>query len=80
MPACHLQLEVWMKPLAGGGKAVGLFNRLDSPAEVSVRFRDIEVGPTAAVRDLWSRKDAGGFQEKFRAEVPIHGVVMFKIR
>jgi alpha-galactosidase len=85
-------LEVWMKPLADGSKAVGLFNRqytLPSPLEpvyadrsvqVTVHFRDIGVGETAAVRDLWARKDLGTFKDSYTAPVDTHGVVMIKVR
>jgi len=73
-------LEVWMKPLADGSKAVGLFNRELGPMPVTVYFKDVGVGDVAAVRDLWAGKDLGIFQEKFVANVPEHGVVMIKVR
>jgi alpha-galactosidase len=74
------QLEVWVKPLADGSKAVGLFNRGESVMPVTAYFQDIGVGETATVRDLWPRKDVGTFRESFAAQVPKHGVVMIKVR
>jgi alpha-galactosidase len=73
-------LEVWMKPLADGSKAVALFNRSVSGLPISVRFTAIGVGHSAHVRDLWSRKDLGTMTEKFTAEVPKHGAVLIRIK
>jgi alpha-galactosidase len=73
-------LEVWVKPLADGSKAVGLFNRGESVMPVMAYFQDIGVGETASVRDLWARKNLGSFRGSFAAEVPKHGVVMIKVK
>src|SRR5579859_8014103 len=67
-------LEVWVKPLADGSKAVGLFNRGESPMKVTVHFKDIGLGNSARVRDLWARKDLGTYQGSYSAIVPRHGV------
>jgi alpha-galactosidase len=73
-------LEVWMKPLADGSKAVGLFNRSESGLAISVRFGAIGAGHSALVRDLWARKDLGTLAEKYAADVPRHGAVLIKVR
>jgi alpha-galactosidase len=73
-------LEVWMKPLADGSKAVGLFNRSGSGIPISVRFAAIGVGRSAQVRDLWARKDLGTMTEKYTAQVPRHGAVLIKVK
>jgi alpha-galactosidase len=72
-------LEVWVKPLTGGRKAVGLFNRELGTMAVTVYFRDIRVGADARLRDLWARKDLGRFHEKYTANVAGHGVVMVQV-
>jgi alpha-galactosidase len=74
------ELEVWAKLLADGSKAVGLFNRGESVMPVTAYFRDVGVGDTAAVRDLWQSKDLGVFTSSFTAQVPRHGVVMVKVK
>jgi alpha-galactosidase len=71
-------LEVWVKPLADGSKAVGLFNREGAPLPVTVSFCDAGLPASVQLRDLWARKDLGVFQESFTATVPRHGVVMLK--
>ena len=73
-------LEVWEKPLADGSKAVGLFNRGESPMPVTVLFKEIGAGASVSIRDLWERKDLGSFKGSYTAQVPRHGVVLLKIR
>ncbi len=73
-------LEVWMKPLADGGKAVGLFNRGRSGLAISVMFGVIGAGHSARVRDLWARKDLGTFAEKYTVNVPRHGAALIKVK
>jgi alpha-galactosidase len=71
-------LEIWAKPLAGGAKAVGLFNLSDQPAWLEVHFAELGfVGPVKA-RDLWAAKDLGMIWA-YRVEVPEHGVVMLRV-
>ena len=73
-------LEVWMKPLADGSKAVGLFNRELGSIPVTVRFSDLGVQNAVSVRDLWTRKDLGVYQNHFTAPVRGHGVVLLRVR
>jgi alpha-galactosidase len=73
-------LEIWMKPLADGSKAVGLFNRGEDASSITVYFKDVGVGETAEVRDLWARRDLGTFEDKFTAEVARRGVVMIRMK
>jgi alpha-galactosidase len=72
-------LEVWARPLADGGYAVGLFNRGEAAAKVTARWSDIGVKGAHAVRDLWEHADKGAVADEYTAEVPSHGVVMIKI-
>ena len=55
--------EVWVKPLAGGGRALLLFNRGDAPATIRATAEQVgwPAGVRAKVRDLWAHKDAGGW-------------------
>jgi alpha-galactosidase len=73
-------LEVWTKQLADGSKAVGLFNRGEGSMPITAYFKDLGVGEAAVVRDLWKRQDLGTFKESFTAEVPMHGVVMVRVK
>jgi alpha-galactosidase len=71
--------EVWKKPLATG-VAVGLFNRADVPAKISVKWTEVGVTKkNPKVRDLWAHKDIDSASD-FSADVPAHGVVMLTVR
>jgi alpha-galactosidase len=72
-------LEVWSKPLADGGYAVGLFNRGAATAKITAKWSDVGVTGSHAVRDLWAHKDLGKMADSFSADVPSHGVVMVRI-
>ncbi len=75
-------VEVWMKPLSGGERAVILFNRGSVTAPVSVSWEQIGLAPgiDAQVRDLWARKDLGSIKDRFTARVEPHGVVMIRVQ
>jgi len=73
-------LEVWVKPLADGGKAVGLFNRGESTMPVTVHFKDIGLNRPVSIRDLWARKDLGSFNGSYTAQVPRHGAALLRIK
>ncbi len=72
-------IQVFARPLADGGHAVGLFNLGDSTAKVTARWNDIGITGSHKVRDLWKHADLGAFKDEFSADVPSHGVVMIKI-
>ncbi|HKD37176.1 MAG TPA: putative Ig domain-containing protein, partial [Pirellulales bacterium] len=44
--------EVWAKPLANGGWAVGLFNRGEQPAVVAIDVSQLKLSGTKRLRDL----------------------------
>jgi alpha-galactosidase len=73
------RLEVWVKPLADGTKAVALFNRGLQRAGVSASWTDLGVTGTQLVRDLWQQRDLGTFSNNFTASVPAHGAVLVKV-
>ena len=72
-------LEVWIRELEDGSKAVGLFNRGEFAATVSAKWTDVGVSGKQRVRDLWSQKDVGLFEHGYSAEVPRHGTVLIRI-
>jgi alpha-galactosidase len=73
-------LQVWMKPLKDGSRAVALLNRSEAPAEFGIALARLGLqANTAAVRDLWAHRDLGTVTNHFRATVPAHGVVMVRI-
>jgi len=73
------QIEVWAKPLNDGSKAVGLFNLSEKKQRISVSWDQLKINGSKQIRDLWKQKDIGVFNNSFSAEVPVHGVIFFKI-
>ncbi|MGH9652990.1 MAG: glycoside hydrolase family 27 protein [Bryobacteraceae bacterium] len=71
-------LEVWMKPLSDGSKAVGLFNRDEHSMKMTVDFGDLGIHGSAEARDLWAHKNLGTLSRSFSATVPRHGTVLVK--
>jgi alpha-galactosidase len=71
--------EVWVKKLADGGEAVGLFNRGAAAAEMTVKWADVGVNGKHKVRDLWKRSDEKWDAAGFTASVPSHGVVLLRV-
>jgi alpha-galactosidase len=74
--------EVWSKPLQDGSRAVVLFNRGTTNAEISVAWEDLGFPAhlSAKVRDLWQSKDLGEQKGKFSATVAPHAVVMVTVK
>lgn len=72
--------EVYARTLEDGSWALGLFNRSEEAAEVSVTWSQIGVGKNQVVRDLWRQQELGLFAERFSAKVAAHGVVLVRVR
>ena len=72
-------LEIWVKLLADGSHAVGLFNRSESATKMTLDFTSIGAPASAKLRDLLDHKDLGTVQNSYSAEVPTHGVVLVKV-
>ncbi len=72
-------LEIWVKPLADGSQAVGLFNRTEGVFKIRLDSALIGVPPSAKLRDLLDHKDLGPIKDSFTAEIPQHGVVMLRV-
>ncbi len=78
--AVHDDLEVWVKDMEDGTKAVGLFNRGEEAPTVTAKWADLGVKGQQVVRDLWRQKDLGTYTGEFKASVPRHGVVLVRVR
>ena len=69
-------VEIWAKPLKGGAKAIGLFNRDDTALPITLKLSDVGFSGGAKARDIWQAKDLGKLQGTYTATVPRHGVVL----
>ena len=69
-------VEIWAKPLKGGAKAIGLFNRNDTALPITFKLSDVGFAAGAKARDVWQAKDLGKLQATYTATVPRHGVAL----
>jgi alpha-galactosidase len=72
-------LQVWVKPLEDGSRAVGLFNCGELAAPITASWAKLGLTGKQTVRDLWRQQDLGGCETAFTATVPSHGVMLVKI-
>jgi alpha-galactosidase len=71
--------EVWVRDLAGGDRAVAAFNRAAAPAKVTLKWADLGMKTPTAGRDLWTAKDVSFAGTEQAADVPAHGVVLWRV-
>jgi alpha-galactosidase len=74
--------DIWVRPLAGGGRAVALLNRGTAAAPITVNWQQLDYPEhlPARIRDLWQAKDVGTVRANYTAVVPPHSVVMLKVQ
>ena len=72
-------VEIWAKQLNGGEKAVGLFNRDDTPLPISLKLSEVGFPGGAKARDIWAAKDLGSITGTYTVTVPRHGVVLLRL-
>jgi len=74
------QIQVWLKELHDGGKAIGIFNLGDDTANFEVNFETLGIKGQKKLRDLWRQKDIGSSNNGKRSvRVAPHGVVLLKV-
>ena len=74
--------EIWVRPLADGSKAIGMFNRADEwsgPAKIQINFRDLGFSSPVSVRDVWAGENLG-IMKSYEARVLGHGVVLLRVK
>jgi len=74
-------LQLWVKPLSGGAKAVALFNFVtdDVPQPILLRLKDVGFQGPVHARDLWAHKDLGLLHDSYSVTPPKGGVVMLRL-
>lgn len=72
-------LEIIVKELADGGKAIGLFNVNEEDRVVTLGWELAGLEGKKVVRDVWRQKDIGTYEGSFKANVRPHGTVLLKV-
>jgi alpha-galactosidase len=71
--------QIWVKELADGSRAIGLFNLGEGPQKISLAWSQLGLSGVQQVRDLWRQQDLGARARDFTAVVPRHGVVLIRV-
>jgi alpha-galactosidase len=71
-------LEIWVKPMADGGKTIAIFNRGDEPVFRSFDLTQYGASKSSKMRDLWSHTDAGKASTPYSVQIASHAVVMLR--
>jgi alpha-galactosidase len=73
-------IQVWVKELKDGSKAVGIFNLGEQPAKPTIPYSSLGFPAQLKVRDLWRQKDLTSVDKAFAPRIPAHGVVLLKVK
>jgi hypothetical protein len=72
--------EIWVRDLAGGDKAVAVFNRAADKAAVTVKWAELGLKKPARAKDLWAHTDVTLQGPELHASVAGHGVALWRVR
>jgi alpha-galactosidase len=73
-------IQVWVKELEDGSRAVGVFNLGDATASYALQYKTAGLKGLVLARDLWRQKDINGGRDKIDLRIAPHGVVLLKLR
>jgi alpha-galactosidase len=73
------QIQVWVKQLADGSKAIGIFNLGKKYSKYELQFNRIKLTKAKTVRDVWQQKDAAKNVTSISCNIPPHGVRLYKV-
>jgi len=78
----RIKNEVWnvfVKPLANGDYAIGVFNRSDATQASTINFSDLGLKDKYEIRDLWQHKIIGK-SKTWKGNVDSHETKMFRLK
>jgi hypothetical protein len=73
-------IQVWVKELADGSKAIGVFNLGERTINYSLVFEKAGLKSGGELRDLWRQKNLGKFEKSADIAIPSHGVMLLKLK
>jgi hypothetical protein len=71
--------NVWVKELADGSKAVGIFNKDTKPANITINWNTLGLNNYKSIRDVWRQQDIGPLQSSFTKQIAAHGVMLIRL-
>jgi hypothetical protein len=73
------QIQVWVKQLADGSKAIGIFNLGEKYSKYDLDVKSIKMGKAKVLRDIWRQKDIAKNVAVVSCNIPPHGVRLYKV-
>jgi alpha-galactosidase len=73
------EFQMWVKELADGSKAVGIFNMGDTYKNISINFGNLGLEGKYKIRDLWRQINVGNASDSYSSNIPPHGVSLIKL-
>lgn len=71
-------IEILVKELANGDKAIGIFNFNDTETLATVDWSVVGLEGKQKLRDLWRQKDIGKYNNSFQTQVRPHGAIVVR--
>jgi alpha-galactosidase len=72
-------LDLWVKDLHDGSKALALFNRSGRTEKTEVTWRELGLAGPQRVRDLWQQKNSWVAEDSVVLQVPSHGAALLRL-
>lgn len=72
--------QVWIKELADGSRAVGIFNTSETYRAAGFTLAQLGLTGPVEVRDCWRQKKLADCNNEFTSMVPPHGVLLVKLK
>ena len=72
-------IQIWVKELENGAKAVGIFNLSEEDCTFDIPFAKLGLTGFKTVRDLWRQVDVKMKSEKLEVFLPTHGCAFYTI-
>jgi alpha-galactosidase len=73
-------IQVWVKEMADGSKAFGVFNLGRKTADYSLNLEKAGLRAGGELRDLWRQKSIGKVGNSIVVAIPSHGVMLYKLK
>jgi alpha-galactosidase len=73
-------IEIWVRSLANGSKAVGIFNRNAGANVVTLNLKTLGFRQTVSARDVWGRRELSPIDTSRAFLVSPHGVVLLVLK
>jgi alpha-galactosidase len=71
--------QIWVKELADGSRAIGVFNLARQPQTIQVKWTQLGLRAPSRLRDLWRQKDLPADAETLSATVAPHGATLLRV-